>query len=207
MVTFTLLSSDEGDAPQTAKTATTDGEPIPDTPPDPDKRALLPGQSDAGRGETESTPDAAVAPAIKKPSDKLEVGSKPSGAKVYLDGTLVGTTPVTLDASADSHRLALVLPGYALYTGDIDGNGLFNIDLNEVTPPEGPGGIKIRCKKTDRYYVFVDDKPVGQLCPSERIGVAKGKHVVEIYDPITDSRREFNVEVVDTRLSLRVKVD
>jgi hypothetical protein len=55
--------------------------------------------------------------------------------------------------------------------------------------------------------VFVDGKPVGQLCPSERIGVSKGAHVVEIYDPITDSRREFNVEVVDTRLSLRVRVD
>jgi hypothetical protein len=137
----------------------------------------------------------------------LQVGSQPAGAKVYLDGSLVGTTPVQLDASADSHRLALVLPGYALYTGEIDGKGLFNIDLKEVTPPEGPGGIKVRCKETNRYYVFVDDKAVGQLCPTERIGVSKGKHVVEIYDPVTDARREFNVEVVDTRLSIRVRVD
>jgi serine/threonine protein kinase len=197
---FTLLSSQGGDGPKTAKTATTDGAGETDTTPDPDKGALVPGDA----GTPVAAADATVA--VKKP-DKLEVGSEPEGAKVYLDGTLVGNTPLTLDASPDSHRLALILPGYALYTGDIDGHGIFKIDLNEVTPPEGPGGIKVRCKKTNRYYVFVDGNPVGQLCPSERIGVSKGDHVVEIYDPITDSRRAFNVEVVDTRLSLRVRVD
>ena len=70
-----------------------------------------------------------------------------------------------------------------------------------------PGGIKVRCKKTNRYYVFVDGKAVGQLCPTERIGVSRGKHVVEIYDPVTDTRREFDVDVVDTRLSVRIRVD
>jgi serine/threonine protein kinase len=154
--------------------------------------------------------DAATAPVVPTvtPGDgDLKVGSQPPGAKVYLDGSLVGTTPVQLESTADKHRLALVLPGYGLYTGEIDGKGFFNIDLSEVTPTDGPAGIKVRCKQTNRYYVFVDGKASGQLCPTERIGVFKGKHVVEIYDPVTDTRREFNVNVEDTRLSVRVRVD
>jgi hypothetical protein len=138
---------------------------------------------------------------------RLRIQTVPAGAKVYLDGTMVGTTPVDLDASTDQHRLALLLAGHDLYTSEIKGTGQLNIELAEVTPPGGPAGIKVRCRNKDRYYVYVDGDPVGQLCPSERIGVSKGPHVVEIYDPLTDSRKAFNVDVVDTRLSVRLKVD
>ena len=140
-------------------------------------------------------------------SERLRIHTIPPGAKVYLDGTMVGTTPVDLDASTDQHRLALLLAGHDLYTSEIQGTGQLNIELAEVTPPGGPAGIKVRCKNKNRYYVYVDGDPVGQLCPSERIGVSKGPHVVEIYDPLTDSRKAFNVNVVDTRLSVRLKVD
>jgi serine/threonine protein kinase len=140
-------------------------------------------------------------------ADKLVIDSNPSDAKIYLDGTLVGRAPQTLDPSPDKHQLAIVAPGYKLYKGEIDGSGIFKIDLVEVSPPDGPAGIKVRCKKKNRYYVFVDGIDVGQLCPTERIGVEKGAHVVEIYDPISDSRRAFNVVVKQTRHSLRVRVD
>ncbi len=137
----------------------------------------------------------------------LRIGSAPDGAKVYLDGSFVGTTPISLESSPDRHRLALILPGFALHTGDIEGEGTFQVELSEVTPPGGPGGIKVRCKKKDRYYVFVDGQDVGQFCPTERIGVSRGMHAVEIYDPITDSRRQFKALVEETRLSVRVRVD
>ncbi len=150
----------------------------------------------------------AIAPVASEPLDGLlRIESKPAGAKVYLDGTMVGTAPVELDASTDHHRLALLLAGYDLYTSEIEGSGQLKIEMTEVTPPGGPGGIKIRCRHKNRYYVYVDGNPVGELCPTERIGVSKGAHVVEIYDPLTDSRKAFNVNVVDTRLSVRLKVD
>ncbi len=168
----------------------------------PDAAIVAVTTSDAARPQPED-PTTPVQPA----SDALRIESTPQGAKVYLDGAMVGTTPVDLDASPDRHRLALLLAGHDLHTGDIDGTGLTQIDLKEVTPPGGPAGIKVRCRKKNRYYVYVDGNPVGQLCPSERIGVAKGKHIVEIYDPLTDSRRSFSVKVKDTRLSVRVKVD
>ncbi len=159
-----------------------------------------------------SKPDAGAPIAVAPPTPagdatQLVVRSTPEGAKVYLDGTLKGNTPLTLDAVSDSQSLALIKPGYKLYTREIKLRGVVDVKLEAVSPPGGPAGIKVRCKAKDRYYVFVDGHDVGQLCPTERIGVEKGEHVVEIYDPVTEQRRSFPVRVKQTRLSLRVRVD
>jgi hypothetical protein len=77
-----------------------------------------------------------------------------------------------------------------------------------VTPGGGPAGIKvIKCKDKDRYYVFVDGKPTGMTCPTERIEVPTGTHTVEVYDLQTESRKKWDVNVEDTRLSFRVRVE
>ena len=165
------------------------------------------------------TSDAAVAVTVDAPSGKpdassaehtptkLVIRSKPKRALVYLDGSLQGKTPITLDATADSHRLALVKPGYQLHTATISGASTNNVTLVPATPLEGPAGIKVRCRKKRRYYVFVDGHHTGQLCPTERIGVRLGDHTVDIYDPVTDSRRSFPTRVRETRISKRVRVD
>lgn len=145
--------------------------------------------------------------AQEAPADKLVIRSEPERAKVYLDGSLQGTTPLTLDATADEHGLAVILPGHRLFTAAIKGHGTIDIALEEVAPPGGEGGIKIRCRKKNRYYVFLDGNDSGQLCPSERIGVEPGEHVIEIYDPETESRQEFRVNVDQTRRSVRLRVD
>jgi hypothetical protein len=160
---------------------------------------------------TAATPPATATPpptpATPTPSNELVITSVPKGAKVYLDGAPVGRTPVKMEASADRHRLAIIAPGYKPHTGEIDGGGTVAITLDEVTPTNGPAGIKVRCKQKNRYYVSVDGAPVGQVCPTERIGVELGEHTVEVYDPITDSRRAYTVKVKQTRRSVRVKVD
>lgn len=164
---------------------------------------------DAASG-TDVVPDKGLDdPAQDEPvvNGKLVIASKPAGARIYLDGSPMGKTPLTLDATADRHRLAVVLPGYKLYTAEIKGSGKVDVALEEIAPPEGPGGIKVRCSKKNRYYIFIDGMATGQLCPSERIGVEVGAHVVEIYDPVTDSRREFPVTVAGTRHSARIRVD
>jgi hypothetical protein len=48
-------------------------------------------------------------------SDKLEIKSKPAGARVFIDGADQGTTPVKLAGSADRHTMVLLAPGYDLY--------------------------------------------------------------------------------------------
>jgi hypothetical protein len=149
--------------------------------------------------------DAAVAP--PDPSDKLVIKSTPPGARVYIDGAEEGKTPVTLNASSDRHTLALFLPGHDLYLAEVDGKGSHDATLVAITPPEGPGGIKVRCKAEDRYYVFLNGKPTGQLCPTERLGVDKGEHLVEVYDLVSETRKTFNAKVKKTRVSVRVRVD
>jgi hypothetical protein len=138
---------------------------------------------------------------------ELSIASTPAGARVFLGGADQGVTPVKLPGTMDRHTIALVLPGHELYVAQVDGHGSFTIPLPEITPSSGPAGIKVlRCAK-DRYYVFVDGKPTGQLCPTERIGCEVGPHTVEVYDVISETRRKWEIEVKDTRLSYRVKID
>ncbi len=168
--------------------------------------ALAPGRPDAAAvAVAPRAPDAAPVPPVVDGS--FEVRSKPKGATIYLDGTKVGRTPMTVEATGDSFQLALILPGHRLYTEDIQGKGAVDVTLEEVTPFNGRAGIKVRCKKKNRYYVIVDGEDTGMLCPTERIGVTLGEHVVEIYDPVTGSRNQFKAVVEETRHSLRVKVD
>ena len=142
------------------------------------------------------------------PGDNLSIASTPPGARVFLDGADAGVTPLKLAGSPDHHNLALLLAGHELYVAQVDGHGTFQIPLKEVTPINGPAGIKVmHCKEKERYYVFVDGKPTGQTCPSERIGCEMGPHTVEVYDVVSETRRKWDIVVKETRLSFRVRVD
>jgi hypothetical protein len=127
---------------------------------------------------------------------------------VFIDGADQGTTPVKLDGSTDRHTLAVLLPGHDLYIAEVDGHGVFDVALKPVTPSGGQAGIKVlKCKDKERYYVYVDGKPTGMTCPTERIDTVVGPHTVEVYDIVTESRRKFDITVKDERLSERVRIE
>jgi serine/threonine-protein kinase len=163
--------------------------------------------SDAAPAVVAAAPPDAAPKRPPAAEGKLVIESKPDGAVVYLGGTEVGETPITIDATPDSHVLALVKPGYKLHVAQVEGSGHIDVALTAVTPINGRAGIKVRCKKKNRYYVILDGEDTGQLCPTERLGVSLGEHVVEIYDPVTDTRNSFPANVKETRRSLRVRVD
>ncbi len=148
-----------------------------------------------------------VAGTPASPGDTLAIASTPPGARVFLDGADTGATPIKLPGTPDRHTIALMLPSHELYVAQVDGHGAFQIPLKEVTPTNGPAGIKVMRCKPDRYYVFVDGKPTGQICPTERIGCEVGAHTVEVYDVVSETRRKWDIVVKDTRLSFRVRVD
>ncbi|HSQ94176.1 MAG TPA: PEGA domain-containing protein, partial [Methanoregula sp.] len=55
--------------------------------------------------------------ATQTPAGTLAAGSVPSGASVYIDGTLKGTTPLTLrSVPAGVHEVTFAMPGYTDYT-------------------------------------------------------------------------------------------
>jgi len=201
-----------GDTPTTpavpAPIATTDAAPAKVATPPAGEAA-----ADAAVAKTAAAPvdaGAAVAVAPRQPggpTDALLIESTPAGAHVYVDGADQGVTPARIAPSADRHSIALVLSGFDLYVAEVDGTGLHRATLTEITPPAGPAGIKVKCKAKERYYVYVDGKPTGQMCPTERIGVDVGAHTVEVYDLVSEERRSYPARVKDTRVSLRVKVD
>ncbi len=160
--------------------------------------------SDGGAVATATTPSDAGADAGKA---ELKVTSKPRRAIVYLDGTKIGKTPVTIETARDEHKLVLIRAGHKIHMAKIDGGGELHVDLEEVTPSGGPAGIKVRCRAKNRYYVYIDGIETGQLCPTERVEVDLGPHAVEVYDPVTDARRRFDIDVTQTRRSHRVRVD
>ena len=163
-------------------------------------------QNGSGSGSGSGT--TAVAPKPPSPTDALQIATTPKGARVFLDGADQGLTPVKLPGSADRHNIALLLAGHELYAAEVDGHGALDIALKPVTPPGGPAGIKvIKCKDKERYYVYVDGKPTGMMCPTERIGCEVGSHTVEVYDVVTETRHKWDIVVKDTRLSYRVRVD
>jgi hypothetical protein len=163
---------------------------------------------DAGAGSGSAHVAAAPPGPPPGPGDNLTISSTPQGARVYLDGADAGVTPLHQAGTADRHNLALLLAGHELYRAQVDGHGTFQIPLKEITPNTGPAGIKVlKCKDKDRYYVFVDGKPTGQTCPTERIECDLGPHTVEVYDLVNDSSRKWDIVVKDTRLSFRVRVE
>jgi eukaryotic-like serine/threonine-protein kinase len=164
---------------------------------------------DAAPAAVAVRPDAAPAPPdAPKPSSELSIVSTPPGARVFIDGADAGVTPLKLPGSNDRHTVALLLPGHELYVAQVDGHGQFSIPLKEVIPSGDFAGIKVlRCKDKDRYYVFVDGKPSGQTCPTERIHTTLGKHTVEVYDIVTETRRKWEINIKDGRLSYRIRID
>jgi hypothetical protein len=177
----------------------------------PGSAAVATGSAGAATGSAGTPPRAGTVPSatpITPGGDSLSIASTPPGARVFLDGADAGVTPLKLPASPDRHTIALLLAGHELYLVQVDGRGSFQIPLKEVTPTNGPAGIKVmRCKDKDRYYIFLDGKPTGQTCPSERIGCELGPHTVEVYDMVSETRRKWDVVVKETRLSLRVRVE
>jgi hypothetical protein len=72
------------------------------------------------RGRAAAPPAAAPAhPAAQGPGE-LFVDSRPGGAKVYLDGKMIGTTPMTMSSVAPGeHSVRLEHEGYRQWTSSV----------------------------------------------------------------------------------------
>jgi serine/threonine protein kinase len=77
-------------------------------------------------------------PVARPPTGRVVVESRPSGAQVFIDERLVGTTPLTLPAvAAGEHHLRLAQPGFRAWIATVDVTGG---EPNRVTASleEGP---------------------------------------------------------------------
>ena len=79
--------------------------------------------------------------------------------------------------------------------------------LEKAHNPQKMGGIKVLCREENRYYIYVNGEDTGLLCPTERIHLGQGNHVVEVFDLKTGQTKRFETVVKQTRISKRVRVD
>jgi hypothetical protein len=67
-----------------------------------------------------AVPTSATPATIGRLAGTLDVESRPSGAKVYMDGRLVGSTPVRLaDVPAGEHAVHLERDGYKRWASSV----------------------------------------------------------------------------------------
>ncbi|WP_010476896.1 protein kinase domain-containing protein [Thermococcus zilligii] len=111
----------------------------------------------------------------------LTIQSNPSGAKVILDGSYAGETPLTIQVPPGTHSIILIKDGYQEYRTTItlspeESKAISATLITSTTPPYGyltvysdPSGAR----------VFIDDSYVGDT-PIENYKLPTGEHTVKI---------------------------
>ena len=113
----------------------------------------------------------------------LSVTTVPSGATVYVDGTVYGVTPLTnVQLTTGQHALKLMMTGY------VDYDATFTITTGQTTPltlnlvpssnPSGKGSLQISSTPSDAA-IFIDGVLQGPT-PKTISGLSAGSHAVRV---------------------------
>ena len=135
-------------------------------------------------------------PPVAAPSTLVtKVSSTPPGAQLYIDGEARGVTPRVLELPAGEHRVVVAAEGLALWRGLVDAGATIGAQLAPARLPptiEGEAGLKLVCKQSGLWRVFVDGVDTGRTCPvEERIPLVPGPHHVTLYAPSGDRTVEI----------------
>jgi AAA+ ATPase superfamily predicted ATPase len=129
----------------------------------------------------------AVAFHLSKKTGSLSIVSQPSGADVYIDGVLVGTTPLiepVIDYGA--HRLRISKPAHQVYEQDmVISNPSDKVDVDLAQLPPGKVVFSIQ----PYADVFVDDELVWEDITHREKELPPGWHQIRLEHP------EFGVHV------------
>ncbi len=136
----------------------------------------------------------------------VEIETEPEGAEVYVEGELMGTTPVFDHLSFGRHEVTIKKEGYdedrrVIEVGDHEDN-TFHFDLESHTVP-----IRLSSNVEDAR-VYIDDQQVGTLSDSEfdwdlrpgryRVRVEKDRYSPEVQEiqvePEEEEELEFELE-------------
>lgn len=133
--------------------------------------ALAPDAAD--RGEVEAT-----IKALKATPGTLEIGSRPEGLVLFVDGKPVGKTPFTVEVADGEHRLETFTPiSYKsmMHRADWARTHRFNV----TPPPRVDGNVVLSGHPSlGRAYVKVDGADAGRL--GSKLELTSGKRTVEV---------------------------
>ena len=121
----------------------------------------------------------------------LDLDTTPTGADVWVDGVLRGSTPVDLRLGPGGHRVVLVKEGYRLLKDvyDTTDGEWIRAQLRPVVVMPASGALlNVTCRSEGRYPIYVDDEQTGRLCPTTMLPVNPGLRKISVYVP---ARRGF----------------
>jgi hypothetical protein len=167
-------------------------------------------------------PTAPPSAPVRALTGRLELDSDPPGARVFVDGRLLGLTPVRLDLPSGQHVVTLQRDGYAEQRFDVtlaagarvgESRALVPTAQERAGEPAsaaGPGTLIVYVQPTDAR-VSVDegaaesvDRTTGRLL---RTGLTPGRHLLRVQAPgHGDSQRSFEIQAgqpttLDVRLA------
>jgi hypothetical protein len=111
----------------------------------------------------------------------VSVTSNPSAASIYVDGSYVGKTPLTVTLYPGSHAFRLTLPGYNDFPATVYVNANTNQKLNAVMSPAIFGTVSIT--SMPGASVFMDSNAQGKIPSSGTLtlyNVPSGNHLFKI---------------------------
>lgn len=135
------------------------------------------------------------------------VSSTPPGAQLFVDGEPRGTTPATLELAAGDHRVVVAADGLQLWRHVVAAGTALDAQLvpARLERIEGEAGLKLVCKDSGLWRVFVDGVDTGRVCPlEERLPLAPGPHKLTLYALRGDRTIERPIVVKDRGSSTRV---
>jgi len=115
-------------------------------------------------------------------SGTLKATSTPSGAMIYVDGTIYGTTPHSVTLSPGTHSVQLTYNGYQPWSNTVTIQSGSTTTISPVlTPAQTQGTVSFISNPSGAHITF-DGGYIG-FTPYTMGGVSKGAHVVEFSLP------------------------
>jgi hypothetical protein len=123
---------------------------------------------------------------LRRVPGHLDLATDPDQADVWVDGALMGKTPVDLVLGPGGHRVVAIKPGYRMLRAvyDTTEGEYARRDLQRaVAPTTGDAFLDVDCSEPKRFPVFLDDEETGLLCPVKKMPVVSGRHTIGIFVP------------------------
>ena len=115
---------------------------------------------------------------LQEKPGSINIKSKPSDAKIFIDGNEAGTTPETInDIECGTHIVKLIVEGYGDWSENVEVKPNVESRLTAVLL-EMAGSVSVKSKPSNAA-IFIDGNKVG-VTPAVVQDVSPGTHIVKI---------------------------
>lgn len=137
-----------------------------------------------------------VAPPVATPAPpaqgQVEVTSEPSGAKVIVDGTERGVTPLTLTLDPGAHSV-IITDGRSTTTRNLEVAAGGNVALAATLAPAGLAAGYVTISSPIDLQVFENGQPLGTS--ASKLLLPAGRHELDVVNEALEFQQKITVNV------------